>query len=108
VIQNMVRPVAQLTKKNAKFGAVWQMNACRTLLPGGNNGAERSIRSFGVATWVVPPSHACPSDCRSAAMTPDEMPRELEKDDGHATARLPQIGALRGMVNPSKKVRGAP
>jgi hypothetical protein len=41
-------------------------------------------------------------------MTPDEMPRELEKDDGHATARLPQIGALRGMVNPSKKVRGAP
>lgn len=50
VIQNIVSPVAQLTKKNAKFGAVWEMKACRTWLPGGNNGAERSARSFGVAT----------------------------------------------------------
>jgi hypothetical protein len=36
--------------KNAKFGAVWQMKACRTRMPGGNSGAERSARSFGDTT----------------------------------------------------------
>jgi hypothetical protein len=46
-----------LMKKNAKFGAVWQMNACLTWLPGGSNGADRSARSLGVAISALRVSH---------------------------------------------------
>jgi hypothetical protein len=63
--QQIVKPVAQLTKKNAKFGAVWNTNALGTWLSSGDNRMERSARSFGDATCV---SHACVSDCRAAVI----------------------------------------
>lgn len=63
LIQNIVRPVAQLMKKNAKCGAVWQMNACRTWLPGGSSGAGRSIRSLGDAKSLPQVTPSCQCDC---------------------------------------------
>lgn len=56
LIQYIVSPVAQLTRKKPKLGAVWQRNACRTSLPGGNSGRERSARSLTDATSVGLPS----------------------------------------------------
>jgi hypothetical protein len=46
LIQNIVRPVRYVIRKNRKLGAAWQMNACRISLPGGRNGVERSARSL--------------------------------------------------------------
>ncbi len=48
-------PVAQLTMKAAKCGAVWQTKACRMSLPGGSSGAERSASPSGDVSSVRHP-----------------------------------------------------
>src|SRR5690349_3249417 len=69
LIMNIVRPVAQLTRKYPKFGAAWQMKACRMRLPGG--GAASCSRSDRPPSPLcVPLSPECPVTTSTGSKPP--------------------------------------